>query len=216
MKFVTDPLARKIVENMIYFVDNFVEKGALSDGYNEEQRDFYQGKAATWIMGCWIGGEVEPLKVDFDIEYWPIPSMVGNAPKFVCSTSRPTGLAITQKAQGEKFQKALAVLEEFYEPTSYQIFLNGQAQFNTATKVPLEKPKSTWAPAQYLFDSMWTNYQKFGSTPGSHISIENWPPQIMEASTLEKVMQEILAGTRDMDKLLGMMDEDWDDGRKTK
>lgn len=37
---------------MIELAEHFVDKGALSDGYNEEQRDFCGGKGATWMMGC--------------------------------------------------------------------------------------------------------------------------------------------------------------------
>ena len=50
--FATDRLMRTIMANMIALLDNFVEKGSLSDGYNEEQRDFFNEHAATWMMGC--------------------------------------------------------------------------------------------------------------------------------------------------------------------
>ena len=66
--FATDPLMRPIMANMIALIDNFVEKGSLSDGYNEEQRDFFNEHAATWMMGCWMSGDVEPLQVNFEIE----------------------------------------------------------------------------------------------------------------------------------------------------
>jgi len=81
--FATDPTARQVIEKMIYLVDNFVDKGVLSDGYNEEQRDFYGGKGAAWMMGCWLAGDIEPNQVDFEMEYWPVPSMRGRQPIFV-------------------------------------------------------------------------------------------------------------------------------------
>ena len=53
IRFATDPQAQMIVRRMIELADDFIDKASLSDGYNEEQRIFYGGKAATWMMGCW-------------------------------------------------------------------------------------------------------------------------------------------------------------------
>ena len=213
ISFATDPLARQIMEKMSYLLDNFVEKGALSDGYNEEQRDFYGGKGATWMMGCWLAGDIEANKVDFDMAYWPTPSLTGRSPVFLRTSGMQSGWAVTTSATGEKLEKAMAVMDAFYDPQVYQLFLNGECQFAEASKVPVEGPKSNWPPAQRLIDNMKQNLDKYGTTLGFHIALDDMPPPAF-TTTMARVMQEILAGNKDIDKLLKMLDDDWDSGRK--
>ena len=213
VRFVTDPTAKMILEKMIYLLDNFVGKGALSDGYNEEQRDFYGGKGATWMMGCWMAGDVEAHKVDFEIEYWPIPSMTGRPPLFINTSTMQSGWAITTAAAGEKLDKARACLNAFYAPHVYQLYLNGESMFKLAAKVPVDGPRSSWAPAQHLFDNMAANMAKYRSTLGYHIALDDIPPAAW-IMTMARVMQEILAGNRDVDRLLKMLDDDWESARK--
>lgn len=215
VKFITDPTARLIIQRMIELVDNFVVKGALSDGYNEEQRDFFNEHAATWMMGCWMSGDVEPLKVDFEIEYWPIPSMTGHKPLIINTiANQQRGWAMTTSATGIYRDKALAVLETFYHPAVYQAYLNAEGMLANASKLPgVDGPKSNWPATQNLFDSMRQNVDRWGTTPGYYISIEDYPPTGY-LLILARVMQEILAGNRDVDKLLKMLDDDWDAARK--
>ncbi len=213
VSFKAEPVARMAIERMIYLVDHFVEKGAGSDGYNEEQGDFYGGRAATWMMGCWMAGDVEPNGVEFEIDYWPIPSMIGRPPVFVQTSGMPSGWAIASSATGEKLDKAMAVLETFYDPGVYQEFLNGECQFNEATKVPVAEPKYDSAAAQYLISSMKANLEQYGTTYGFHIALDDMPPPAFHTD-MARVMQEIMAGTRDIDQLLDMLDDAWDSGRK--
>jgi len=211
--FATDATARMIVEKMIEFLDEFVGKGALSDGYNEEQRDFYGGKGATWMMGCWIGGDIEPNQVGFEMEYWPVPSMTGRPPKFVYTSGSQNGWAMTTSATGEKLAKARAALDAFYDPHVYQLFLNGESQFKVAQRVPIEGPKSDWPATQKFLDSMKANMEKYGTTVGFHIGLDDMPPPALDMS-VARMMQEILSGNRDVGKLLRMLDEDWESARK--
>jgi len=214
VRFATDPTARRIVEKMIHLLESFAEKGAASDGYNEEQRVFYGGRGATWMMGCWIAGDVESNKVDFEIDYWPIPSMTGGKPVLITCSNPQSGWAMTTSATGEKRAKARAMLEAFYQPEVYQLFLNGEGQFAAASKVPVRGPQSAWKPAQALFDNIQRTMDEYGTTPGFHIALDDIPPPIFFGNTMKAVMQEILAGTRDVDKLLKMLDDDWDSALK--
>ena len=214
VRFATDPTARLILEKMIHLLDNFVEKGAASDGYNEEQRIFYGGKGATWMMGCWIAGDVEANQVDFEIDYWPIPSMTGRKPVLITCSVPQSGWAMTTSATGEKRAKARAFLECFYDPEVYQLFLNGEGQFAAASKVPVKGPRSAWEPAQRLFDNIQRTMDEYGTTPGFHIALDDMPPPILFSNTMKAVMQEMLAGTRDVDRLLKMLDDDWDSALK--
>jgi len=214
VRFATDPTARLILEKMIHLLENFGEKGAASDGYNEEQRAFYGGKGATWMMGCWIAGDVEANKVDFEIDYWPVPSMTGRKGALINCSGPQSGWAMTTSATGEKRAKARAFLEAFYDPEVYQLFLNGEGQFAAASKVPVQGPQSAWKPAQKLFDNIRRTLDEYGTTPGFHIALDDMPPPIFFGNTMKAVMQEILAGTRDVDKLLKMLDDDWDSALK--
>ena len=214
VRFATDPTARLVVEKMIYLLENFVGKGAASDGYNEEQRIFYGGEGATWMMGCWIAGDIEANKVDFEVDYWPIPSMTGRKPALITVSGPQSGWAMTTSATGEKRAKARAFLECFYDPEVYQLFLNGEGMFASASKLPVKGPRSTWKPAQTLFDNIQRTLEAYGTTPGFHIALDDMPPPIFFSNTMKAVMQEILAGTRDVDKLLKMLDDDWDSALK--
>ena len=214
VRFATDPTARLILKKMIHLMDNFVEKGAASDGYNEEQRIFYGGKGATWMMGCWIAGDIEANKVDFEVDYWPIPSMTGRKPVLINCSGPQSGWAMTTSATGEKRAKARAFLEAFYDPKVYQLFLNGEGQFAAASKVPVKGPRSAWGPAQTLFDNIQRTMDGYGTTPGFHIALDDIPPPIFFSNTMKAVMQEVVAGTRDLDKLLKMLDDDWDSALK--
>lgn|GEM_PF-639334 len=213
VRFATDSMAKQVVERMIELLDGFVEKGALSDGYNQEQGDFYGGKGATWMMGCWIGGDIEPNKVDFEMEYWPVPSLRGRPPRFIYTSSFQNGWAITTTATGETLAKARAALDAFYDPHVYQLFLNGESQFKEAQKVAVQGPSSTWAPAQGLYDNMAAHMKRYGTTVGYHIGLDDMPPPSFMMS-MARVMQEILSGNRDVEALLKMLDSDWDSARK--
>ena len=214
VRFATDRTARMIIEKMIHLMDTFVPEGAASDGYNEEQRMFYGGKGASWMMGCWIAGDIEANKVDFEVDYWPVPSMTGRKPVLITCSGPQSGWAMTTSATGEKRAKARAFLESFYDPKVYQLFLNGEGQFAAAAKVPVKGPRSAWAPAQKLFDNIQRTMDAYGTTPGFHIALDDIPPPIFFSNTMKAVMQEILAGTRDVDKLLKMLDDDWDSALK--
>jgi ABC-type glycerol-3-phosphate transport system substrate-binding protein len=211
--FATDPTAKLVLQKVAEMMDRFVLKGAGSDGYNEEQRDFYTGKGATWLMGCWLGGDLEPHKVGFEVEYWPIPSMTGKTPIFVQTSEVPNGWAITASATGEKLAKARAAMELFYDPHVYQLFLNGEMQLGLAEKVDAKAPKSDLPAVKCFVDSMVNNVKKYGTTPGWHLALDDFPPLSFE-HVMRAVSQEMLAGNRDFDKLLKMLDDDWDQGRK--
>ena len=213
VRFATDPLARRIVEMMIYLVDHFAGKGVLSDGYNEEQRDFYGGKGATWMMGCWMAGDIEANKVSFDMAYWPVPSFLGRPPVFIQTSGMQSGWAITTSATGEKLEKAMSVLETFYDPRVYQEFLNGECQFGEAANVPATEPRYGWPPAQRLIEDMSANLKKYGTAVGFHIALDDMPPPAFQ-NYMARVVQEIMAGNRDVAKLLKMLDDDWDSARK--
>jgi len=214
VRFAADPAMRLVLEKMIQLLDKYVDKGAASDGYNEEQKLFYGGQGATWMMGCWIGGDIDANKVDLDLDYWPIPSMTGKPPLFVETSGMPSGWAITTSAAGPKLEKAMSVLETFWDPDVFQLFLNGEYQFNVSSRSGVKQPKSDWPPAQRLADTMLARLARYGSTRGFHIALDDMPPPIMMDNTFKAVMQEILAGTRDVDKLLKMLDDDWDSGLK--
>jgi ABC-type glycerol-3-phosphate transport system substrate-binding protein len=210
--FANDPNAKACIQAAIDFLTKYAQKGALSDGYNEEQRDFYGGKAAMWLMGCWIGGDIEPNKVAFNVDYWPIPSLNSGPPKFLACNLQ-NGWAVTTKAKGEALNKSFAVLDAFYQPDVYQLFVNAEAMFPQASKVAVSGPKSDWKPAQHLYDSMAANFKKYGGITGELIALDDqWPDSF--GGTLTRVAQEILSGNTDQQKLLQMMDDDWDSARK--
>jgi ABC-type glycerol-3-phosphate transport system substrate-binding protein len=213
VRFATDATARLILKNVAELLERFAPKGAGSDGYNEQQRDFYTGKGATWIMGCWLGGDLESHKVDFEVDYWPIPSMTGQTPVFVQSSEIPNGWAITTSAKGEKLAKAKSAMELFFDPHVYQLFLNGEMQIGLAEKVDAKAPQSNSPMVQKFADHMVANVKKYGTTQGFHISLDDFPPLTFEHVT-RAVSQELLAGNRDYDKLLKMLDDEWDQGRK--
>lgn len=212
-RFATNPTARLVLANVADLLERFAPKGAGSDGYNEQQRDFYAGKGATWIMGCWLAGDLEPQKVDFEIEYWPIPSMTGRAPIFFSSSQMPNGWAITTQATGEKAAKARAALDLFYDPVVYQAFLNGEAQMGIATRVNAKTPQYDWPAANQFVNSMATNVARYGTTPGMQIALDDYPPLNFDAA-MRAVSQELLVGNRDFDKLLTLLDTEWAQGRK--
>ena len=124
-----------------------------------------------------------------------------------------SGWAVTTVSTDEKLDKAMAALETFYDPHVYQLFLNGECQFAEAANVPVAGPKSDWPPAQRLIDNMTASLKQYGTTLGHHIAIDDMPPPAFHP-TLARVMQEILAGNRDIDALLTMLDEDWESARK--
>lgn len=213
VSFQTDPVARAIIEKMFYLVDHFVEKGVLSDGYNEEQRRFYGGDGATWFMGCWMAGDLEPNKVDFEMDYWPVPSILGRPPVFIRTSGMPSGWAVTTSATGEKLDKAMAVLEAFYDPEVYQAFLNGECQFGEAANVPAKAPQYDWPPARQLIQNMSANIERHGTTLGFHIALDDMAPPGYH-DVMARVMQEIMTGNRDADRLLKILDDEWDSSRK--
>lgn len=212
--FAADADALRAMGWMAELVGQFALEGALSDGYNEEQRDFYGGKAATWIMGCWIGGDLEANKVPFEVEYWPIPAVPGRDPRFVTNSGGQSGWAISSSAaEGEKHDKAVAVLDAFYDPDVYQLYLNGEAMLDDREASPVTGPKTEWPQAQAFYDNMAANYRKYGGAAGAWRSCSDKWPAGMEMSMM-RVVQEMVSGERDSAKLLGMLDADWDNARK--
>ena len=215
VKFATDPVARKIVRNMIDLLEKYAGEGVLSDGYGESKSEFYRGKSATWLMGCWIGGDLEPNKVDFEVEYWPFPSMTGGEPVFVTGSFLQTGWAVTTSAAGPKREKAVAVLEALYDPEVYQAWLNAEAMLATAKKVEgVSGPRSEWPASRFFCENMAAKLERYGITRGAFIALDDQPPSVL-AETCKQVMQSILIGERDVTKLLGVLDREWDLGRRS-
>jgi len=214
VSFATDPMARKIMKNMIALLENFAGKGALSDGYNESKSEFFQGKSATWIMGCWIGGDLEPNKVDFEIDYWPIPSMSGRKPIFVTGSYLQTGWSVTRMTPRSKQEKSFAVLDALCDPKVYQTWLNAESMIPTAKKVAgVTGPQSSWPAAKGFYDSMLASYEKFGATRGASVAMDDQLPVGLE-TPMKEVMQDILTGNRNVDSLLKKLDTAWDSLRK--
>ena len=212
--FAADPVARKILGNLIQLVTEFSSDAALSDGYDEAKSEFYQGKTGSWLMGCWIGGDLEPNKVAFEIDYWPLPSMVGRKPIFLTGSYLQTGWAVTKTATGPLQEKAFAVLDALNDPTVYQTWLNAESMIPTASKVVgVTGPQSDWPAARHFYDSMLASHRAYGVTRGASITMEDQPPIGLE-TTMKEVMQEILTGKRDVDALLKKLDGAWDSLRK--
>ena len=212
--FATDPVARQILVNLIALLTEFSSDKALSDGYDEAKAEFYQGKTGCWLMGCWIGGDLEPNKVDFEIDYWPLPSMIGRKPIFITGSYLQTGWAVTRSATGPALEKAFAVLDALYDPKVYQTWLNAESMLPTATKVPgVTGPKSDWPAARHFYASMTANYAKYGVTRGAVINMDDRPPTGLD-TPMKEVMQEILTGKHDVDAFLKKLDAAWDSLRK--
>jgi len=212
--FATDPTAKTILANLIELVTEFSGDGALSDGYNEGKAEFYSGKTACWLMGCWIGGDLESGQVDFEIDYWPIPSMAGRKPIFLTGSYLQTGWAVTRAAEGPMQEKAFTVLDALYDPVVYQTWLNAECMIPSATKVEgVVGPQSKHAPTRFFCDSMVANNKVYGVTRGASIAMDDQPPSGLD-TTMKEVMQEILAGERDAGKLLSKLDRAWDSLRK--
>jgi ABC-type glycerol-3-phosphate transport system substrate-binding protein len=202
------------MDNMIELLDAFAGKGALSDGYNEAKSEFFRGESATWLMGCWIGGDLEPNQVDLEIDYWPIPSMTGKRPTFVTGSYMQTGWAVTTSATGEKLDKAMAVMAALYDPRTYQTWLNAENMLATASSVAnVEGPVSDWPATQYFTESMKQSYAAYGATRGYYVADNDQPPVGMDVP-MKQVMQEILTGNRDLDALLSKLDSAWESLRK--
>lgn len=215
VSFATDGVARKVMQNLVDLLDNFAGRGALSDGYSEGKGEFFDGKSATWLMGCWIGGDLEPKQVDLEIEYWPIPSMTGRKPIFLTGSYVQTGWAATTSATGDKKAKSLAVLEALYDPKVYQAWLNAEGMIASATRVRgVVGPKSGWPAARRFYDSMIANHARYGHSRGDRIAMDDMAPVTM-ATAMKQLMQEILAGERDVDKLLAALDKAWATARKS-
>jgi hypothetical protein len=123
-----------------------------------------------------------------------------------------SGWLITNAATGEKLAKARAALEAFNDPAVYQLFLNGECEFGSSDKLP-KNPKSSWPMAQKLFDNMTAQRAKYGDAAGDLLALDDQPP-LSFLSSLTTVMQEILSGRKDVDRLLKMLDDDWDSARK--
>lgn len=214
VSFAEDPVAQKVVGNLIELLGNFAGEGAMSDGYNEAKGQFLRGKSATWLMGCWVGGDLEPNKVDLEIEYWPIPSMVGRKPVFLTGSYMQTGWAVTTTPTGAKREKAYAVLDALYDPKVYQTWLNAESMIPSARKVSgVVGPKSDWPAAKRFYQSMIANHEKYGHTRGAHIAMDDMVPVGIE-TPMKQVMQEILQGKRDVPRLLKKLDDAWAKLRK--
>ena len=95
----------------------------------------------------------------------------------------------------------------------YQLFLNGEMQLGLAEKVDVKSPKSDSPTVKCFVESIVSNVKKYGTTPGWHLALDDIPPLSFE-HVMRAVSQEMLSGNRDFDKLLKMLDDDWDQGRK--
>ena len=214
--FAGEPTAKRILERVIALVTKYAGKGVLSDGYEESKRDFYGGGSATWLMGCWIGGDLEPNNVTTEVAYWPLPALADRPPIFVTGSSLQTGWAITTSATGEKQAKALAACEALYDPATYQAWLNGEAMLATATKVAdVTGPQTEHPVAKAFVADLAANVKRYGTTRGAMRSIDDQWPQGFE-DACQRLMQNVLTGERDSAKLLGELDKAWDTARKSK
>ena len=127
---------------------------------------------------------------------------------------RQPGRSWSPIATGPAREKALAILDSFYDPEVYQIWINAESVIPTAGNVKaVTGPQSDWPSARHFYDSMISTHKAYGISRGSSITMADQPPIGIE-TTFKEIMQEMLTGGRDVDAFLKKLDDAWDSLRR--
>ena len=119
----------------------FVESGYYPDGvnaitYEDANTLFYAGKAAMNITGTWLVSEIVETVQDFEVGFFPFPSIDGSG------ISPPAGVGTgTFIAKGAKNRGGIALINYYQQDDTTRIIME---TFNTIPARPVDTRGSTF------------------------------------------------------------------------
>ncbi len=189
------------------------QQGAMSATYDQIKSLFYTGKVAMMCNGGVYNaaeldsGEVNP---EFEIGYMLPPQDDASARRV--NTFKDQLWTINSNAKDEKLQACVDFLKFFFSKGVYEEFLTANCALPTVKGFESFVPNVKAPKAKIMLDEINAAVQKFRTVAHAHAAQGDnmWPDGCREMS--EKMVQELAAGNSDFDKLLNLMDGQWDKG----
>jgi len=198
----------EIEEAINLFFRDFVESGYYPDGVNAITYDdanalFYSGEAAMNITGTWLVPEIVQAVQDFEVGFFPFPSIDGSG------ISPPTGLGsgLFVAAEAENPEGAIKFIDYLQQDDTARLIIE---KFNTipAHPVDLEGLDVPELFKEVLDDlSISTEAGAFG------YNIDVLAPQNYN-EVMFSGFQEVLSGSRSAKEQAGALQYAWADAKK--
>ncbi|MCE5327041.1 MAG: extracellular solute-binding protein [Planctomycetaceae bacterium] len=211
--FAADKTAETIAGNLVELVREFVSEQKPPALTYEKQRElFFQGKAAFWFAGTWIGSDIAAFGGDVEVDFWPMPSMVGRTGTFVAA-ARDGGWGLARGLDGERQKTAVKALEALLSMDVYQAYLDAEGcigqTFNASARIP-----STAGRTGIFYENVRRRFAICGAAAGLHAS-QQTPPGFEGAleRACHRMIEDALARrVTDIPAMLTRLDEAWDKG----
>ncbi|MCC3372437.1 ABC transporter substrate-binding protein [Cohnella sp. REN36] len=131
----SDPEIVKAMENFKLFSIQYAGNDVGSTSYTQILEKFFKGKTAMMPMGSWAQGEVERLKPDFEVGFFPVPN---ETDANVIPVFTNEGLAISSRTKYP--DESMALIRSFFTDKEwYGKFLKTEMLFPTTKEdVPYE------------------------------------------------------------------------------
>jgi raffinose/stachyose/melibiose transport system substrate-binding protein len=198
----------EIEEAINLFFRDFVESGYYPDGVNAITYDdantlFYAGKAAMNITGTWLVSEIVETVQDFEVGFFPFPSIDGSGISPPAGVG--TGTFIAKEAKNP--EGGIALIDYYQQDDTARIIME---TFNTIPAHPVDTKGLDVPP---LFKQVLDDLSKSTEAGAFGYNID-----VLTPANFNEVMfsgfQEVLAGTRSPEEQAVALQDAWATAKK--
>ena len=198
----------EIEEAINLFFKDFVESGYYPDGvnaitYEDANTLFYAGKAAMNITGTWLVSEIVETVQDFEVGFFPFPSIDGSGISPPAGVG--TGTFIAKEAKNP--EGGIALIDYFQQEDTTRIIME------TFNYIPAHPVNTTELDVPQLFKQVLDDLSKSTEAGAFGYNID-----VLTPANFNEVMfsgfQEVLAGTRSPAEQAAALQDAWATAKK--
>ncbi|MCE5279650.1 MAG: hypothetical protein ABFD92_09515 [Planctomycetaceae bacterium] len=212
--FASAKPAETIVGNLVELVREFVaEQRPAALTYEKQRETFFQGKAAFWFTGTWIGSDIAAFPGSVEVDFWPMPSMVGRSSTFIAAAAEG-GWGLARGLEEPRRQAAVKALEALLATEVYQAYLDAEGCLAQPSNVSARVAGAAGRTGTF-YENVRRRYDACGAVGGLHARGQT-PPGFEGA--LERACRGMLEDAlarrvTDIPLMLTRFDEAWDQGQ---
>src|SRR5215218_3624443 len=198
----------EVEEAINLFFRDFVESGYYPDGvnaitYNDANTLFYAGKAAMNITGTWLVSEIVETVQDFEVGFFPFPSIDGSG----ISPPAGVGTGTFIAAEAKNPEGGIALIDYFQQDDTARIVME---TFNTIPAHPVDTKGLNVPP---LFKQVLDDLSKSTEAGAFGYNLD-----VLTPANFNEVMfsgfQEVLNGTRSAGEQAAALQDAWATAKK--
>jgi raffinose/stachyose/melibiose transport system substrate-binding protein len=198
----------EVVQAIELFFRDFVESGYYPEGVNAITYDdantlFYAGKAAMNITGTWLVPEIVQAVEDFEVGFFPFPSIEGSG------ISPPTGLGsgLFVAREADNPEGAIKFIDYLQQDDTERLIIE---KFNT---IPAHPVNTEGLDVPELFKEVLEDLSRSTEAGAFGYNLDVLTPQNYN-EVMFSGFQEVLNGSRTAGEQAGALQDAWAEAKK--